>query len=173
MTNETQENIVENLSQLGYVEDKHLPNNEDVRFFVFQQMMNDTPTVIIAIYYTAPLTMKNSGLMFKEGGEVMMKYLNNADGTEDTQTKVAFILALSAGISPTMLSIHTLSSGLTKISSRKLRPTILYSPKKQSSIMILESAYRLVKRNGNNKMGVSFSDKNLRNTHEEALRLAK
>lgn len=173
MTNERQENILEELSKLGYIEDKHLPDNENVRFFVFQQMMNDTPTVIIAIDYTVELTMRNSNFIFNEGKQIMLKYLTDADGVKDNQTKVAFLLILEKGISPTMVTIQTVMSSLTKVSDNRLRPTILYSLQQQSRIRIFEIFTRLLQKSGKSAMGVTLNEKNVQSAHEEALRQAK
>lgn len=173
MTQNTPENIADELFKLGYIEDETVGDKETVRFFVFKQTNeDDIPTVIIAIYYLTTVTMKNSNFIFREGHTVMLKHLNDTEEKQDDTTKVAFLLILSEGMSRTMLTIHTITSGLTKITDKRLRPNILYTPHKNSSIQFLEGVSKLAKKTSKTAMEISFSEKSIIHAHEEALQKA-
>jgi hypothetical protein len=167
-----QEIIADELLKLGYAEDDTIQGKE-VRFFVFKQVINDTPTMIIVIDYTVELTMRNSGFIFTEGKQIMLKHLTHADGEKDTQTKVAFLLILEQGISSTMVTIQAVVSSVTKIADNRLRPTVLYSLRQQSRVKIFEIFTRLLKNSGKDAVGVTVNEKNVQSAHEEALRVAK
>lgn len=171
MTDSTQSNtqagnMKQVLLDLGYQPIYPQGLSEQIDFYTFEQTEGDVSTLIIAIQYYDALNLKNMKPLFNEGHDILMQYVN-----QNPQLKVAFLILLSKGVSPSIMAMRAFTEPIIRIKSDiDMKPTVFYSPNK-TGLRFLEVLTNLV-RSITKSNDVDFDEKYDENTVEAAHRRA-
>jgi hypothetical protein len=170
-TNTRVEDMREALVALGY-QPIHLENLSDpIDFYIFEQFEQGIQKLIIATHYHEPLNLKNIKPLFNEAHDLLMDYVHR-----QPELKVAFLVLLSRGVSPSIMVIRAFTEPIIRIQKDiDLKPTVIYSPHK-TGLRFLETLAKLI-RGFLKSNDLDFDEKYHENTveaaHKRAIKLAK
>lgn len=165
------EDMKQALLNLGY-QSIHLPTLPDfVDFYVFEQQEDDTQKLIIATHYHEPLNLKNIKPLFDDAHDLLMDYVR-----QNPHLKVAFLVLLSKGVSPSIMVMRAFTEPIIRIKQDiDIKPTVIFSPNKKGLrfLEVLAKLMRSVIKSSDVDFDERYNENTVESAHRRALKLAR